>query len=374
MTLAIWVEARIRTPAIAGMIPIAAYGIVHSYGAIRTAIRIKELSIPRRAWLAAGIVIVMLIIGWYSETKLPLPTTASGLPSDATAINAVYDGKLKLLGWKIQNQYTPAGRLQPFRPYVVSLYWQLMIPPDANSIDYYSFSLGYFVGDKKLLSYDHPIGSVAYPHVTTADWQVGTVYVEHVGLTWKDMQSGPIPESGMLLLSVYPGRNQAKLFDAVTDRGKQKAIELDRPAILWDTGRLTTLTPQSTVIPFGDVLKLVASSFPKTATAGESIDVHLGWQTTDQLIWRSYAISVVLLDQSGKPVAQTDSPPMNGKLLTTSLPTNYLFEDVKILTLPKEAGTYSVLVTVYDSITMERLIVPNAPDNLLKIGEITVTQ
>ena len=93
---------------------------------------------------------------------------------------------------------------------------------------------------------------------------------------------------------------------------------------------------------------------------GEVLALRLIWETGAPLA-RSYAVFVQLLDESGQLVAQRDSPPLDGFAPTTAWPVGVPIEDHHALLLtdrqgvPLPAGTYRLIVGLYDPTTGARL-------------------
>jgi len=367
--LMIWVEARLRTPTVIFMMPACAYGVITATEQIRQAWRhgrlretLQKLSTP------IPVIALVLIAAQWMNTRLPRPLTVRQLPTSAHTDGRVFDNTLQLVGWKVQQQYSPAGIIQPFRPYVVTFYWQLLRP---TSVDY-SFSLGYFVDGERVLGYDYPIGLVSYPPYPTSKWVPGTIYVEHVGLTYKHFD-GPTGVTGPLLLSVYPERDAERLLVAEGTSASTAHIEIADVAIIWGPGLLPEKIPKPYVdVPVGDVLLLKGWDYPNTAHAGETIAVTLGWQTTDVQIAQNLIFSVGLLDETGTLVTNADSPPQNGGLLSSSLPRRHLFADTKQITLPTTPGVYVLYALVYDYDTGARLLVADSPQTWFELGTVTV--
>jgi len=369
-TLLIWVEARIRTPVVIVLIPVAAYGVGYTIELIRKREHWLELRAPLLA--LAGIGLLLGIAGVF-ESSLPRPLTASDLPADAQRVIGLYDQTLELAGWRIEDQYSPTGTIAPFQPYVVSLYWRVVRP---TTIDY-SFSLAYFLDGQRLLGVDHPIGTISYPAAPTSQWKPGNLHVERVALSYKSFDA-PLLISGDVFLSVYRDRDAAHLLSVANISGSSDHIRLARPAIVWGAGQFAPELPRNlSAVNFGDALTLKSWLFATSATPAQNVPILLGWQTGTQPITRPYTIVVFALDSAGKVAAQIDSPPRNGRLLTTSLPINYALTDSLNLSAPAATGSYQLMLGVYDSDTIVRLPSmsaggTNAAETLTLLGTLTV--
>jgi 4-amino-4-deoxy-L-arabinose transferase-like glycosyltransferase len=369
--LLIWVEARLRTPTILLMIPPAAYGIVYiaEHFPLRRIDGLWHFQVQHAGLYVLPLIVISatVVLADLAERHLPRPLTVGDLPESAQRVGAIYDGTLEFVGWEVQEEYSRAGTIEPFFPYVVTLYWRLLEPTDTD----YGYSLVYIVDGERVFGSNHWAGTVSAPKQTTADWKPGTIYVEHVGLTYK-RYDGPNLTSGHLLLSVFINPDAVPLLPADNLPDRPFNIELSQPTLIWGDGLLPdTITRIDAPVPFGDVLRLLGWTFPTTAAPGETVEVTLGWQTTGEPITRCYVLAVYVFDAAGQFTEhQADSPPHNGQLLTSSLPTHFLFGDTKQLTLPDQPGTYTLYAGVYDYDTRDRLPVPDG--NLFRLGEIEV--
>ena len=363
MVLLLWVESRLRTPVVVMMIPAAAYGIVHLVDTFRT--RPVRPALQRSLPTIAGIGLLLLVVP-LGVDHLPRKMTVPALPPSAVATHVVYDDVLELVGWQTQIQYSPQNIIAPFAPYVVSLYWRLHAPTTVD----YSFALKYLVAGQEVIGLDRPIGDVLYPYRRTSQFDPGVIYVEHIGISYRQFD-GPVEQTGTLSLTIYPERDFNAAVPAVAVDGTPHAtITLGQPAIRFGDGR-TDFADSAQNIAFGNELLLQGWDVPSAAAPGEAVTIGTGWQTTTQQMTASYAIGVFLF-QDGEYVTNVDSPPHNGDLLTLSIPPDYRFDDEKTITLPDAPGEYEIKVTVYDQTTLNRLPVANSIDNLYPIGQITV--
>ena len=380
-TLLIWVEGRIRTAAIVALIPLGAQGIVAAGSAMQAAWRGWRLgrNVPQwrdlaRAAIAIIGIALLMLAGQFAEDHLPLPVTASDLPASAQPLHALFDNNLELLGWQVQDQYSAQGVIRPFVPYVIAVYWRLRQP---TSIDY-SFAFGFYLNGDRLLGYDHPVGTVSFPARPTSTWPAGQIRVEYLATTWRQF-TGPFEQSGDLFLSVYPNRDALHLLPAANLPDQPDHIRLARPAIMIGSGALPADWPHDQPpVTFsganGDALSLISWRAPggSAVIAGQPLTFDFGWQSGDQPIRASYTFGIYALDASQQVAVQTDSLLHQGALLSSSLPPHYRLPDTMTLKAPGTAGTYTLALVIYDSLTHERLQAPGLVNGLFTLGTITV--
>ncbi|MCI0713989.1 MAG: glycosyltransferase family 39 protein [Chloroflexi bacterium] len=114
--------------------------------------------------------------------------------------------------------------------------------------------------------------------------------------------------------------------------------------------------------------KVISLHKVKLATAGkpgEELPVSLWWSTAKPLD-TSYSISVFLLDDAGRLVAQHDGPPQNGDRPTNTWEVDTIIFDSHEIPLPESLppGTYQLAVKVYNSANGEILPVNNHEEYL----------
>jgi hypothetical protein len=86
--------------------------------------------------------------------------------------------------------------------------------------------------------------------------------------------------------------------------------------------------------------------------SGTTIDVALGFYGNQQ-IPLDYSVGAYLLDANGMLVSQYDGPPAGSRTSTWIAEDRYC--DIRRITVPKVAGTYTLHIAVYDSATGTRL-------------------
>ncbi len=360
----IWIEARIRTPVVVVMIPVVAYGLVRGVETMRS----RAWRLDRRA-LAVPAALLFIVVMNGVEASLPTRETASALPANATVANALYDnGTLKLLGWRIEGAYSPSGAVSPTRPYVVSFYWQLQKPATVD----YSFGLAFVLDEQRLFGFDHPIGTVSYPPLPTTAWQPGIIYIERaaIGMRRYDL---PRERSGVVTLTVYPEREQARPFVPEGVVGATTTLQIAQAAIMVDQGVPFTIKTQEPGVAFGGLLTLKGWVAPSEAKAGEQIAVQLAWEASQQ-VRNSYTIGLYLFDSAGNSIVHMDTPLRNGELLTTAMLPGYRIEETRVLKLPGTTGDYTLELILYDPVTGDRMVVAQGKDNVFRLGTLRIVQ
>jgi hypothetical protein len=122
---------------------------------------------------------------------------------------------------------------------------------------------------------------------------------------------------------------------------------------------------------FGEALRLEGyDPGAAPARAGQTLAVDLYWQAL-AAPGRDYAVSLQLLDSSGRLVAQHDAPPVAGAYPTAHWQAGERVLDRHPLALPADlAGEYRLQVVVYEQATGRRLQVAGA--DAAALGQLQV--
>ena len=109
-------------------------------------------------------------------------------------------------------------------------------------------------------------------------------------------------------------------------------------------------------VTFGAALQLTGYDLAPAARPGETLAVGLHWQALAAPA-ADYVVSVQVLDEDGRLVAQHDSPPMEGNYPTSFWEPGETVLDDHHVPLPAglRPGTYRVMVVVYAAQTGQRL-------------------
>ena len=110
-----------------------------------------------------------------------------------------------------------------------------------------------------------------------------------------------------------------------------------------------------------------------TVTPGTTLSVRLVWSATAQP-QHNYTMFVHLVDESNKPLAQSDRQPLNGFYPTAAWKAGVTVAEVYQITVPVDLapGEYRLITGIYDPATNERLTVLEGSDHFV-LAEVTVT-
>jgi hypothetical protein len=133
-----------------------------------------------------------------------------------------------------------------------------------------------------------------------------------------------------------------------------------------------TGTGQEDLMPvgdsFGEAITLEGYNWQADA---EEVRVTLRW-SVDGRLDSDYTVFVHLVGADGDDVAigQGDAPPLDGQWPTSLWLPGVTLDDVHIISLPDDlaAGTYQLLVGLYDPETGERLRLPDGRDGVRLVG------
>ncbi len=162
------------------------------------------------------------------------------------------------------------------------------------------------------------------------------------------------------------GAEQVSLGTVAVERRDLTRLVLQAPAM-----------GQAVEATVGDLGELVGVDLPAAAAIlpGTDLAVRLAWLalTSSEM---PLTVTVQLLDETGRPVAQHDGEPAGGERPTTGwLPGEYVLDE-HVLALPLDvgAGPYTVIAAVYDPTTGERLPVTGADGlgDAVRLGTVVI--
>jgi hypothetical protein len=122
--------------------------------------------------------------------------------------------------------------------------------------------------------------------------------------------------------------------------------------------------------PQKDTEQVATPDKPFLISPSQSLDISLYWQATGTPEL-DYTVFVHVRDEQGQVVAQKDSPPLNGMYPTGLWATGEVIKDRLELSLAQvEPGRYEVVVGMYDFGTGQRLTVDGSPDGTILLAAI----
>lgn len=365
----LWAEGRLKQPAVVPLIATSAYLLVTLADGIRT--RQWRTLLRRYAVPSLALLLALVWLRWAVD-YLPQTRPAAGLPDDLRPLNVVWDGKLKLIGWRTLSQWPAAERGWTHfqRSYVVQLYWEVLEPVDTD----YNFYLAYVVDGSRIAGFDRAVGAVSFFPKRTSQWQPGEIYAEVAG--FKLPQDSPRERGGNIRLGVYrlEGEDDTsrELIPVQATSLNVDSIALQKLAVL-DMGYQHTALEgfDERDVNFGGQIALKGVLTPERAAPDETITLSFYWKALADMP-TDYTLFVHVLDQDENAVSQVDTQPRNNTLPTSTWPPDYPLRDDVLVKMPEQPGLYRVYIGWYDMQTMNRLPVEGSPDGRLLLGEIRV--
>jgi 4-amino-4-deoxy-L-arabinose transferase-like glycosyltransferase len=361
--MVIWVEGRLKQPAVVPLVAASAYLIVR----LSDLIRQRHILARRYAPAALALLVLFLYLDW-ARANLPAKRPVASLPADLRLLDVVFDGQLRLLGWRTLPEWpAPARGWSPYlRSYVIELFWQL----DAPVTEDYNVYIAYVDGGERYAGVDRAIGAVSFRPKTTSQWQPGDIYSEILG--FRLPFTIPPARSGDIRLGVYlleEGSQQAIVnVPATSLDGQPETITLQRLAV-FDFNRPVSVPEERTAsnYVFGQMVALSGYSLPERAQPNETVTLSFSWEAVAE-IPADYTTFIHVMDERDQLAVQLDRPPL---LATSTWPPDYPVHDMVSLAMPPTPGVYRVYMGLYDALTGERLAV-DAPDYRPLLGQITV--
>jgi len=262
---------------------------------------------------------------------------------------AEFGEQLALVGWSV---HAPTGfqedGLQPGDTVEVIVVWEAQ---QALSTDYTAFAHLVDEWGQGWSGDDHQPHDGSYP---TSAWGAGEMVRDTFALT--------VP------VDAPPGLYDIRVgwYDPATSErlsvGASTTFWVAVLPVSWmATGRedLTLVGER-----FGEVIALEGYAWQEGAG---SMLVTLRW-STEAWIQSNYTVFVHLIgaEGDGSAIAQGDSPPLEGRWPTTLWLPGVRLDDLHTIALPDalQAGTYHLLVGLYDPETSERLRLPDGRDGV----------
>jgi 4-amino-4-deoxy-L-arabinose transferase-like glycosyltransferase len=307
--------------------------------------------VPRRAMavLSGAVITGLFILSVICLMVYIIPVYARPLRLDQAALEAIpnrldvtFDGKMRLLGYRIG-----ADAVQPGNTLPVTLYWQCVAAMDT---DYTVFV--HLLDESEIIVAQRD----TYPglgNAPTSTWQMG----EAIADTYLIPVSATAyaPAHAQFEVGLYDHRSQQRL--PVCDADGEP---------LGDSVRFTTIEivpsaesewPNPVRFNFQDRIALVGYELDRRVlTPGETAHLTLYWKALAPLD-EDYVVFVQVLRQGDQRWAGGDGQPQNGAAPTSGWQVGQVVADEHALAFPTDApaDVYEVEVGWYSAATMRRL-------------------
>jgi hypothetical protein len=273
-------------------------------------------------------------------------------PPEATRLDRVYDGRLRLVAYQLE----PSAP-QPGQPVKLTLYWQ----PFKELLDLLHLTVQ--LADSRSL----PLGRDD-DTLPVKQWLLSRVTTtEHTFTLPADLDA---PLAALIEVGL---KNEADVaLHPTTQMGDGLESEIARFTInpaQWPA--LTDTNPIEAVWQNG--LKLTGYTLaPQPAQPGENLTVNLFWQT-NRPITETYSVFVHLLDEAGQLKAQNDALPRAGAYPIPWWQPGEVIADPHTLSLPADLspGAYQLAIGFYRPDDGLRLLLAGGQDSFI-LGAIEV--
>jgi hypothetical protein len=210
--------------------------------------------------------------------------------------------------------------------------------------------------------------------VTAEEISIERAWIAGLAAFLKKMEYGPASiQASQVVFGDDSPRTLVQRGSGITIDGEvTTTTELDVPALysrLEALGRMDVLD-----LHLGPDIRLVGYEMRNPEPGGD-LQLALYWQA-DAKPDQDYTVFVHVVDESGSMIAQRDNMPQNDALPTTRWPVGQLVDDPHLVTLPPDiaAGTYQVLIGMYEWQTGERLPVHLSNGDELPDGAVVLPQ
>jgi hypothetical protein len=274
--------------------------------------------------------------------------------------------ELALVGWSVHAPIDlPGEGLHPGDSIKVTIVWQAQQPLET---EYTAFAHLVDEDGQGWAGDDHQPYDGLYP---TSDWGAGEMVRDTFALA--------VP------VDAPPGLYDVQVgwYDPVTDerlpvKGGGTVFRVAVLPIDWAVTERDDLVPVGE--RFGEAITLEGyASMTDAEVLGVMTDPEVLWVTlrwsADDWLQADYTVFVHLVDVEGDgaAIAQGDGPPLNGRWPTSLWIPGAALDDVHTVPLPDGllAGTYDLLVGLYDPVSGERLRLSNGRD-ALRLGGVDI--
>lgn len=272
--------------------------------------------------------------------RLPLASTPAQEQLPAVPINQAVAGNLVLRGYTLHGE-----DLQPGAPVALDLVWQ---------------------GDSSGAGYPARV-ELAGAEGTESLWEGQVAPAE---ATWRP------GESICRRLYLQVPTDAAPGIHTLQVQVADQAVALGELSLAASTRRFEApMLAHDVDAAFGDQIRLLGYELAPAA-AGQPLSVTLAWQAQGPME-TSYTAFIHLVDDEGRPVAQSDAIPAGGYATSRWL-TGEVVVDGHTLEVPADLapGSYRLLAGLYDASTGQRLRATmggqRVRENAVPLGEVTL--
>ena len=313
---------------------------------------------PRRwqCWFSRGSSVALALVAAIVPFTVLLPAyrpapPIAALPEDAVVLNHTCGDGIVLVGYRLNDDTTPAGQ-----PLDVTLYWKTTHSQAANldlSINAYGYN------EENVAKLDTWPGNGLRP---TTFWQPDALYADRSLIATDPVAATPTT------LKLGIGWNTDLLDPTISspvtcyvDGQPTDALFLDGGAFVSPMTAPAT-GPVQAQLQHG--IELLGNSVERS---DGRLEVGLDWTTTEA-IPGDYTVFVHLFDAAGNKVAQGDGPPRDGYWPTSHWLPGEPVSSTHTLLLPPDlpAGQYTLGAGMYDPVTGQRLFAYDAAGNELR--------
>lgn len=331
-------QGRLVFPAIAATSTFLAAGYLTWFPERRTNLAVWCIALP-----LAALAVTAPFTAIRPAYSLPEILSERDIPLTAQGFGATYGPSIRLLAHEIG-----AESVLPGSEFPVTLYWECLQPMEKD----YSLYIHVFgAGGQPLGQRDSYPGGGMYP---TSQWRSGDIIADTYLVPVGANVSRPV--AAQVEVGVYDLQSMTPL--QVTDPSGQP---VGRPVI----GRIKVNVPTQPSRPqrilnadLRSVLLRGCDLSAEQVCPGDRISVTLHWQVKSAMP-ADYHVFVHLVDQESNMVGQGDGPPLNGDYATQFWAAGeYLVDEHVLLVEPEtSAGTYTLLVGLYDRQSGQRLAI-----------------
>lgn len=296
-------------------------------------------------------------------TPSPRLTEAEARQQMQSPLNWQVGDDLQLMGYTLTPQLVQPGDLVS-----VTLYWQVLAPPEENLTTFIQL---YGMQDVLAGRRDTYPGLGNDP---TRYWQAGEIIADTISVPISEEVTGP------QVLQVLAGMHRFEEGARLSMKDGAGNDISGRPIIgfikLADTspGAATSASPLDIVFT-GDHVVMGYDMRPSSVKAGDALTVTLYWQAGGSLPGDYVIFLHLTTPYDMQPLAQADGPPLDGFLPTSQWARGDTFIDVHTITLPSDlpAGRYILRMGLYDPVSGARLPLADGSGDSASITEVEVS-